>query len=337
MGQKGMYKMKNDAIKFSVICAAYNQANFIRSALDGFVSQKTNFKFQVFVYDDASTDGTTDIIREYAEKYPDIIKPIIQTENQFSKGVDVAKTFIWPKIDTEYVAMCDGDDYWCDKNKLQKQVDFLDKHPDYTVCFHPVEIFWDDNSHPEQIWPKRAKDTSLNKLLHGNFIPNCAVMYRWQAKGLDLAKEWPTNIYPGDWFLHLLHARQGKIGFLPDVMARYRRHAGGISFVSECGLEELHKKYGLKELNFYLELEKKVAPDPKQYHKFVCSQARGILDAYSKHKDLESATQVLKLCPDLMMDYASKADVIRWHHNFNKLIVIIPIILLIGIIIGGVL
>lgn len=327
------------SIKVSVICVAYNQAEFIRSALDGFVSQKTNFKFQVFVYDDASTDGTTDIILEYAEKYPDIIKPIIQTENQFSKGKNIAKNFIWPKIDTEYVAVCDGDDYWIDPYKLQKQADFLDKYPDYNICFHPVIYFWNDNSRSESVRPtkKQVRNISLEKLSYGNFIPNCAVMYRWRANGLDLEKEWPANIYPGDWFLHLLHAKYGKIGFLPDVMARYRRHPGGISFVSEYGLEELHKKYGLLELNFYLKVEKMIVPDPQQYHKFVCSQARGILDAYSKHKDLESATQVLKLCPDLMMDYASKAEVNRWHHNFNNSIIVSLVFLIIAIVMGVVL
>ena len=324
------------SVRVSIVCAAYNQAEFIRAALDGFVTQKTNFKFQAFVYDDASTDGTAEIIKEYADKYPDIIKPILQKQNQFSRGVGVAKSFIWPLIKTEYVAVCDGDDYWNDPYKLQKQVDFMDKHPDYTICFHPVSVFWNNGEQPDSIWPGKheLKDISLDKLSKQNFIPNLSVMYRWQPDGLDVIKEWPEHIYPGDWFLHLLHAKHGKIGYLPDVMARYRRHSGGISFVSEYGDDALHLKYGVAELNFFAAVEKQIAPDAKEYHKFVCSKARDILDAYARNKKYDSAIQVIKSCPDLMHENAPRYDVVRWHHNFNRLLILTPIILVIGIIIG---
>lgn len=323
-------------IKVSVLCVTYNHAEFIRQTLDGFVMQKTNFPFEVLIHDDASTDGTADIIREYASKYPDIIKPVLQTENQWSKGVLITQTYLYPKIQGKYVAVCDGDDYWIDPLKLQKQADFLDTHPDYTICFHPVSVFWNTGNVPDYIWPskKKSRSISLDTLLHRNFIPNCAVMYRWQPNGLDVAKEWPKNIYPGDWFLHLLHAKHGKIGVLPDVMARYRRHAGGVSFVSEYGSDALHMMYGIKELNFYLALEKQIAPVPQKYHKFVCMKACEILGSYAKNKDFNSADQVLKLCPDLMTDVADKKDVTRWHHNFNKLVMATPIILILGIIIG---
>ena len=124
----------------SIICITYNHKDFIRQALEGFVMQKTNFKFEVLIHDDASTDGTADIIREYEAKYPDIIKPIYQKENQFSKGVHILKTFIYPRVLGKYVALCEGDDYWTDPNKLQKQVDFLEAHPEYSGCFHVLAI-----------------------------------------------------------------------------------------------------------------------------------------------------------------------------------------------------
>ena len=132
-------------LKLSIICLAYNQVRFIKDALEGFVMQKTNFPFEVIIHDDASTDGTTEIIKEYEHKYPNIIKPIYQTENQWRKAKTMSKTFIYPHIKGEYVAFCEGDDYWTDENKLQKQVDFLDSHPDYTICFHPVNVIWEDN------------------------------------------------------------------------------------------------------------------------------------------------------------------------------------------------
>ena len=106
----------------SVICLAYNHGKYVRETLEGFVSQKTDFPFEVIVHDDASTDNTADIIREYEKKYPDIIKPIYQVQNQYSQKVDIYKEFELPRMSGKYVAFCEGDDYWSDPYKLQKQV-----------------------------------------------------------------------------------------------------------------------------------------------------------------------------------------------------------------------
>ena len=127
--------MGND-VEVSVICNAFNHGRYIRDALNGFVMQKTDFKFEVLVHDDASTDNTADIIREFEEKYPDIIKPIYQTENQYSKGVDIPKTFLHPLVRGRYVALCEGDDYWTDPHKLEKQVAVLEAHPEADICAH---------------------------------------------------------------------------------------------------------------------------------------------------------------------------------------------------------
>ena len=115
---------------------AYNHAKYIRDALDGFVSQQTGFPFEVLVHDDASTDGTDRIIREFHSRYPDIIKPVFQKVNQYSQGVNISKTFLYPLIRGEYVAMCEGDDYWTDPHKLQKQVEALESHPESDICSH---------------------------------------------------------------------------------------------------------------------------------------------------------------------------------------------------------
>lgn len=123
----------------AIRCLAYNQAKYIRQTLDGFVSQQTDFPFIAIVHDDASTDGTADIIREYAEKYPHIIKPILQTENQYSKkDGSLRKAVDTPVIESgaKYVAFCEGDDYWIDPKKLQKQVDYLESHPDVIYTCH---------------------------------------------------------------------------------------------------------------------------------------------------------------------------------------------------------
>lgn len=120
----------------TVICLVYNMEKYIRQTLDGFVMQKVDFPLEIIVHDDASTDGSADIIREYAEKYPDIFVPILQTENQYSKGVRISPQIIYPKVRGKYIALCEGDDYWSDPNKLQMQYDFLEAHPEYSFCAH---------------------------------------------------------------------------------------------------------------------------------------------------------------------------------------------------------
>ena len=112
-----------DKILVTIICTTFNQERYIRKALDGFLMQKTNFLYEVIVHDDASTDRTPSIIREYAEKYPHIIVPILQKENQFSKGVWITNDLLLPMAKGKYIAMCEGDYFWTDPNKLQMQAD----------------------------------------------------------------------------------------------------------------------------------------------------------------------------------------------------------------------
>lgn len=122
--------------KVSICCLAYNHSKYIRQALESMIHQKTDFNFEIIVLDDASTDGTQDIIREFCEKYPDIVKAVFQTENQFSKGVPIVNAIFYPRAQGKYIAYCEGDDYWTDMCKLQTQADFLDKHPEYVACSH---------------------------------------------------------------------------------------------------------------------------------------------------------------------------------------------------------
>ena len=125
----------------SVCTLAYNHEPYIRECLDGILMQKTNFAFELLIHDDASTDGTADIIREYEAKYPDIIKPIYQTENQYSKGVKINATIQFPRAKGKYIALCEGDDYWTDPLKLQKQVDFMEANPNCSLCCHHMKVY----------------------------------------------------------------------------------------------------------------------------------------------------------------------------------------------------
>ncbi|MBQ7346472.1 MAG: glycosyltransferase [Clostridia bacterium] len=128
-----------DDVKVSISCLTYNHEKYIRKCLDGLVSQKTNFKYEILIHDDASTDQTAAIIQEYEKKYPEIIKPIYQVENQYSKGVRIGRTYQYPRVRGEYIAFCEGDDYWCDENKLQKQFDAMQSDCSCTLCVHSVQ------------------------------------------------------------------------------------------------------------------------------------------------------------------------------------------------------
>jgi len=250
--------------KVSVVTVCYNQEQYIEEALRGFINQKTDFPFEVIVSDDKSTDKTPEIIARYAKEYPDIIKPILRKQN-----LGVVKNNIETLKATtgKYVALCEGDDYWTDPTKLQRQVDFLDKHPDYAVVFHPVRVFFEGDVQPEAIYPTgddRPKSFTVKNLLKRNFIQTNSVMYR-RPKSYD---DMPDNILPLDWYFHLYHAQFGKIGFIDRVMGAYRRHPGGLWWDSYAGIHKIWKKYGSAHLALY-EAILKLCGDNEQYREIV--------------------------------------------------------------------
>ena len=126
----------NETIIVSIICNTYNHEKYIKDALDGFIMQKTTFPFEVLIHDDCSTDHTADIIKQYEKQYPELIRPIYQPENQYSKGISIGKEYQFPRVRGKYVAFCEGDDYWTDPNKLQKQYEIMEQNPNVDICSH---------------------------------------------------------------------------------------------------------------------------------------------------------------------------------------------------------
>lgn len=237
----------------TVICPCYNHEKFISAALDSFVIQKTDFRFEVLIGDDASTDGTPAIIQEYAAKYPDIIKPILREKNL---GPNANVRDLYQRITSKYVAICEGDDYWIDELKLQKQVNFLENHPGCVICFHPVAVWNECVGRQVGIFPNaetRFNKLSLNlgDLLKHNFIQTNSVVYRWrfQENDPDLEAFVNNDMQPADYIIHLMHAETGTIECLDEVMAVYRRHTGGI-WAGVFVADEWFLKYGLPFLNF---------------------------------------------------------------------------------------
>lgn len=212
----------------SVYCLTYNHEKYIRDTLEGFVSQKTDFEYEVFVHDDASTDHTADIILEYAQKYPDLIKPILQKENQYSKGVSILRTHIWPRMTGKYIAACEGDDYWCDPDKLQSQVSFLEEHPDYTACAHNTMILNLQNGKKRLFIPaQKAGTIPIKQIIEWKKPPHISSLV-YKRKLREEAFEF-TRVVPGmgDYPLTLWLMSKGNIYYMPQVMSVYRSGVEG--------------------------------------------------------------------------------------------------------------
>lgn len=219
-----------DKIKVSIRCFTYNHERFIRQCLEGVVMQKTDFRFEAIVHDDASTDNTAAVIREYAEKYPDIIKPIYETENQYSKHDGSLTRIMNAHTRGKYIAMCEGDDYWTDPYKIQKQVDFLESHPDYVMCSSRWDEYFENEKRlspdiPGYV-PKEGLTYSLNDFIHGLWcFQPLTVVYRRSA--LDMTRYGQCRPAKDSTLFYFL-LTCGKGFCFNDSMAVYRYHSGGV-------------------------------------------------------------------------------------------------------------
>ena len=210
----------NCDVMVSIICLTYCQEDYIGQALDSFFCQKTDFEYEVIVNDDCSSDRTPEILREYEKKYPGKMKVVYQKENQYSKGVRIADDILIPLSSGKYLAFCEGDDYWCDENKLQKQVDFLESHPEYTVCVHNAKDLYVRSGRVEYPYPKEDKDLKLEDVVmvgSQSFQSASNVIRRdFYLKLPDFCKmtgvveDYPDAVY---------YALDGRVRYMKDVMS----------------------------------------------------------------------------------------------------------------------
>lgn len=217
----------------SIICEVFNHEPFLRQCLEGFVMQKTNFPVEILIHDDASTDRSADIIREYEQKYPDLFRPIYQTENQYSKKVNVWAEIQFPRAKGKYIAICEGDDYWTDPCKLQKQVDYLEAHPECSLCFHNAVIHTEGGKKEDMLFYQLEERDYTGEELCRNWIsPTPSLVFRrpvCKEFSTVLARTGPLVF--GDRPLTLCCAHQGTVHALPEAMCVYRRHDGGYTHV----------------------------------------------------------------------------------------------------------
>lgn len=218
-------KKKQTPIMVSIRCAVYNQEKYIRQCLDGFVMQKTKFRFEVIVHDDASTDDTVSIIKKYSESYPEIIKPIFEKENQYSKHDGSIRKIMDTACSGKYIAFCEGDDYWTDPLKLQKQVDILESNPDVsfvytgfqTVDSESVDMYRE--KYEEFLTKSHSGDILKELIVKGNFIMTLTTCFRREVFDSDIMKESSKGM---DYLYFLVAASMGNAVFLPEKTGCYR-------------------------------------------------------------------------------------------------------------------
>lgn len=230
----------------SICCTTFNQECYIEEAIDSFLMQETTFPFEIVIHDDASTDNTANILRQYKEKYPNIIRLIIQSENQYQKGVRVMPIAVSNAIG-EYVALCEGDDYWVSPIKLQSQVALMLEYRDINLSFHPALA--NINGECSLIlnkYSQRVKVFSVENLIRngGGFCPTSSLLIKRDV--FSNMPEWFNCAPAGDTYFQVMGASKGGALYLPQVMSCYRTKAKG-------SVSEAAKKYTLEEVVRYLD------------------------------------------------------------------------------------
>lgn len=273
----------------TVYCLAFNHEKYIRKTLEGFVNQKTSYKFHVVVHDDASTDGTKKIIEEYVQRYPELITPIYQTENQHSKKVDIYDNFLQPLMTSKYSAICEGDDYWCDPNKLQLQIDYMEQHPSCSLCVHNTElikengeskgIFLNETGVYKQITPEQVIEAGGGGLFHtSSFVYRTA--FRHQKP-----KEFSIHGV-GDYPLAMYLSMQGDVHYIGRVMSVYR--IGSVnSWVKRVSnnptLFDEHTRVEIEDLKRWDSMT-----EHKYHDSFVKAQKRSLYRSHLKKGNLRA-------------------------------------------------
>jgi glycosyltransferase involved in cell wall biosynthesis len=220
--------------RVSVLMIAYNVEKYIEEALRSVLMQEVDFRYEIVIGEDCSTDNTRDILQEFARRHEDRIRLILRERNL---GMNRNFFSTYAECEGKFIALLDGDDYWTSPQKLQKQVDFLERHPEYSVCFHNADVVYEDDSEPPHPFHMRTPDRRLSRafprevstledIVGGNFMQTGAVVFR--AGLIDHLPQWVYKMPTFDWPLHVLNAEKGLIRYIDEVMSVYRVHAVGM-------------------------------------------------------------------------------------------------------------
>lgn len=223
--------------RLSVIVPTFNHGKFITQTLDGILQQKTNFDVEILIGDDASTDNTSLIIKEFQKRFPDKIKAFLHPKNLGPSepkmlGGKNNVTFLFQQATSQYIALCEGDDYWTNPHKLQKQVDFLDVNPEYALTHHQLEIIYEDGSATQLFNEENQPETSeLKDLLADEswFLGTASTVFRNTIRGEF--PDWWLKTASGDLGIFILTTQYGKIKYFAETMGIYRKHSGGMTTI----------------------------------------------------------------------------------------------------------
>lgn len=281
---------KSTDILLSVNTMTYNHEKYIAQCIEGILMQKTNFAFELLIHDDASTDNTAAIIKEYEKKYPNIIKPIYQTENKWSKGIKISATYQYPRAKGKYIAVCEGDDYWIDENKLQMQVDFLENNPEYGMCYTNFNIYYQN---------KKKFEYDLFTTQPVKFLKEYESLEQWiLKKGYIAPMTWvyrkslldsydSMNSCDGTFVMVSHFMANSKIKCLDNTTATYRVLKESASHSKS--LEKLYKRHNnLKEIQYKL-IEKYNLDDSlkSKVDENYCREGIKLFVALHKREDID--------------------------------------------------
>lgn len=315
-------------IKVSVAILTYNQKEFIGKAIESALSQKTNFDIEILVGDDCSTDGAQETILAYQKKYPDKVKAVLHSKNLGQNGLfNTIETLKLAK--GTYIAPMDGDDYWTDDQKLQRQVDFMEAHPDFSACFHNALITYEDGTPSHELNAPDQKEVITAADLVGEdeiwFMATSAVMFK---NGIMHYPEWFLKSSSGDIPRYVILAKHGPIGYVPGVMSVYRKNRGGASFKDHYrDARFLYNRIAMykgidKELdyNYHSLLRLNIARyyrmllDARQYQKSYFRRARLAL------KYLKLGQPPREISKDIIRDYVLP----KWMMNVYSFFALLP-------------
>jgi glycosyltransferase involved in cell wall biosynthesis len=277
----------------SIACIAYNQSNYIQEALDGFLMQKTNFPIEIIIHDDASTDGTAEIIRKYEEKFPDIIKPIYQVENQYTKGEGIMIPFVYPKCNGKYIALCEGDDYWTDPYKLQKQVDFLEVNEEYGLVHTNYKVVGQNQNSVFKYKRGLLSGDMFEKILKYQYnIVTATVLFRTSVYKSIECEYSKMKFQMGDLPLWLTLSHVSKFKYLEDVTTTYRVLCNSVSHPDD--IEKLIS-FRLNTVAIRQYFSSKYNVEFNKKNALSCVYAQIIKDAYIKKNNLIAVQYYIKM------------------------------------------
>jgi glycosyltransferase involved in cell wall biosynthesis len=300
-------------LKLTLVSLSYNHGAFVKQAIESFINQKTNFDYEVIIANDCSTDGTADIIEEYAKQYPNIIKPILRKAN-----IGIIENYLdaMSSAKSQYVAYCECDDYFTDPYKLQKQIDFLEAHSECSICFHKAEVIYEDDSGKKDCGIPTSQDRfgksilTIDDLLKDNFIPSNSVMYRWRFNEENIYDNFPRDIMPADYYMHLLHAQKGNIGFIDESMSVYRKHKNGTWYDENIVFE----KHVFSYLRFLENVWIKFADKSYDFCKYSCIDTT----LNSTFANIENRKNILSLVPNSTISLQFFVFILYRHEIIKK-------------------